>query len=105
MNLPCLFCQAPTKNKDTNTFWHYCDNHPLANQSAIRIVFSNLTYSLHLDLYQDELITTVYLRKPIPGRDKILELVSIYSETTTTVPEYPYLLSLLNRVDKLKSFL
>lgn len=103
--LPCLFCQNFATNRDTNTFWHYCDHHPLASQSSVRIIFSNLTYSVHLDIYQDELITTVYLKKPISGIDNILELVPIYSETTTTVPEYPYLLGLLNRAEKLKAFL
>ena len=102
--LPCLFCQTPTKVDETNAFWHYCLHHPLASQSSNRIIFRHKTHTLHLDLYFDGTQTTIYLKKPIPGME-LLELVPLYSEDNTAPPSYEYLVSLLNRTEKLKAFL
>jgi len=99
----CFFCQSLIKTRETNAFWHYCDHHPLANQSTIRIIFNNQTCSLHLDIYYDELETKVYLKKPL--QDQIVELIPIYSETNLTPPSYQYLLDLLNRITKMRAFL
>lgn len=102
----CFFCQSLIKTRETNAFWHYCDHHPLANQSSTRIIFNNQICSLHLNthyIYYDEMEINVYLRQPL--QNQVIELIPIYSETNLTPPSYQYLLNLLNRITKMRAFL